>query len=46
MNADPGLADSIRSTLGWNEADQDDYPLDGGSIDTITDDDIYLNDSF
>jgi hypothetical protein len=46
VDADPGLADSIRSKLGWNEADQDDYPLEEGSIDSVTDDEIRLRDNF
>jgi hypothetical protein len=46
VNADPGLADSIRSKLGWNEADQDDYPLEERSIDTVTDDEVRLRDHF
>jgi len=46
VNADPGLTDSIRSTLGWNEADEDDYALDESRIDSVTDDEIRLKDSF
>ncbi len=46
VNADPSLADTIRSKLGWNEADQEDYPLDESSIDTVTDDEIRLRDHF
>lgn len=42
VDADPGLADTIRSKLGWNKADQDDYPLEANSIDTVTDDEIRL----
>jgi len=32
VNADPGLADTIRSKLGWSDADQDDYPLEKDRI--------------
>jgi len=46
VNADPGLADSLRSKLGWTEADEDDYPLRKNSIDTITDDEVRLLDNF
>ncbi len=46
VNADPGLADTIRSKLGWNEADQEDYPLEESSIDAVTDDEIRLLDNF
>lgn len=46
VNADPGLTDSIRSTLGWSDADEDDYALDESRIDSVTDDEIRLKDSF
>jgi len=42
VNPDPGITDSIRSRLGWSDADQDDYRLDRDRIDTITDDQIRL----
>jgi hypothetical protein len=46
VNADPGLADTIRSKLGWSDADEDDYVLEEDRIHTITDDEIRLSDSF
>lgn len=46
VNADPGLADTIRSKLGWSEADQDDYPLNENSIHSVTDDEVRLRDNF
>lgn len=46
VDADPGLADTIRSTLGWNEADEDDYPLEANSIESVTDDEIRLLEEF
>ena len=46
VNADPSLTDSIRSTLGWNDANEDDYTLDESRIETVTDDEIRLRDSF
>lgn len=46
VNADPGLTDSIRSKLGWGEADEDDYALERSRIDTVTDDEIRLKNSF
>lgn len=42
VNADPSLTDTIRSKLGWSDADQDDYVLDEDHIDTVTDDEIRL----
>lgn len=46
VNADPGLTDSVRSKLGWGKADEDDYVLKGDRIDTVTDDEVRLKDSF
>jgi hypothetical protein len=46
VEADPGLTDAIRSKLGWSEAEQDDYPLQEDSIDTVTDDEVRLHDNF
>lgn len=42
VNPDPGLADKIRSKLGWGEADQEDFVLQEDRIDTITEDEIRL----
>lgn len=46
VNADASLADTIRSKLGWGEADQDDYPLERNRIHTVTDDEVRLKDDF
>lgn len=46
VNADPGLTDTIRSKLGWGDADKDDYALEKNRIDTVTDDEIRLKNSF
>jgi len=46
VNADPGLTDSIRSKLGWNDASEDDFALEADRIHTVTDDEIRLKDSF
>ena len=46
VNADPGLTDTIRSKLGWGDADEDDYTLEENRIHTVTDDEIQLKDSF
>lgn len=42
VDPDPGITDSIRSRLGWGDADQDDYRLERNRIGTITDDEIQL----
>lgn len=46
VDADPGLTDAIRSKLGWGEADEDDYVLKENRIDSITDDEVRLKDSY
>lgn len=46
VNADPGLTDTIRSKLGWSDADEDDYALEEDRIHTVTDDEIRLTDDF
>lgn len=46
VNADPGITDSIRSKLGWGDADEDDYTLENKRVDTVTDDEIRLKDRF
>ena len=44
VNPDPGIADTIKSKLGWGDADEDDYELHSDRIHTITDDEIRLKD--
>ena len=44
IDPDPGITDTIRSKLGWGDADQDDYALEENRIHTITDDEIRLMD--
>lgn len=46
VNADPSLTDSIRSKLGWSDVDDDDYALEENRIDSVTDDEVRLKDSF
>jgi hypothetical protein len=42
VDMDPGITDSIRSKLGWGDADTDDYALNTNRIDTVTDDEDRL----
>jgi len=42
IDPEPGITDKIRSKLGWDNVDQDDYPLDDSRVETITDDEIRL----
>lgn len=39
---DAGLSDSIRSKLGWNDMDEDNYVLSSDRIQTVTNDEIRL----
>lgn len=42
VDPSPGLRDSLRSKLGWDSVDENDYPLDETYVDRITDDEIHL----
>ena len=44
IDSDPSLTDTVKSKLGWNEADEETYPLDTSTVETITDDEIRLTD--
>lgn len=44
VDPDPGMTDAIRSKLGWEDSDQQDYVLQGDRIGTVTDDEIRLKD--
>jgi hypothetical protein len=43
VNPNPGVTDKIRAKLGWDEPDEDTYPLSASSIDRITDDEVRLS---
>lgn len=42
VEPDPGMTDKIKSKLGWNERDEDTYPLQEESIESVTDDEVRL----
>ena len=42
VDPDPGLTDKVKSALGWDDIESDDYPLKQSRIDTITDDEVRL----
>lgn len=42
VDPDPGITDSIKSKLGWGDADEDTYELDESSVEEITDDEIRI----
>ncbi|WP_435074088.1 PRC-barrel domain containing protein [Halorubrum sp. HHNYT27] len=43
VDPDPGLTDTIKSKLGWGDADEDTYALNQSDIATVTDDEVRLN---
>lgn len=42
VDPDPGMADSIKSKLGWGDTDEDTYALDSDNVESVTDDEIRL----
>lgn len=42
VDADQGPTDTIRAKLGWDDGDEETYPLDTSMIKTVTDDEIHL----
>lgn len=43
VEPDPSITDSIKSKMGWNEADGDTYPINDDSISDVTDDEVRLS---
>jgi hypothetical protein len=43
VDPDPGLTDTIKSKLGWGDADDDTYALNQSDIAAVTDDEVQLN---
>jgi len=43
VDPDPGITDTIKSKLGWGDADEDTYPVDESDIESMDDDEIKLN---
>ncbi len=44
VDPDPGVTDTIKSKLGWDSADQDDFMVEEDDIARVTDDEIRLRD--
>lgn len=42
VDPDPGITDKIKAELGWEDADEDTYPLKEIAIERVTDDEIRL----
>lgn len=45
VDPDPGLTDKVMSMLGWDDIDEDDYPLREDSIERITDREVHLREA-
>jgi hypothetical protein len=44
VDPDPGITETVKSKLGWGETDEETYPLQEASVDSVTDDEIQLRD--
>lgn len=42
VDPDPGLTDKFKAKLGWEDSDDEEYPLQEESIERVTDDEIHL----
>lgn len=42
VDPDPGITDALMSKLGWENVDDDDYPLEQSDVETVTDDEVRL----
>lgn len=42
VDPDPSMFDKMKSKLGWEDADEDAYPLQDGQVALMTDDEIHL----
>lgn len=43
VDPDAGVTDQIKSMLGWEDPDQDDYTLGASRIDDVTEDEVRLS---
>jgi hypothetical protein len=43
VDPEAGITDRIKSMLGWEDVDEDDYALAESEIDTVTDDEVRLS---
>lgn len=42
VEPDPGLTTKLKTTLGWDDETEEDYPLQQAAVATVTDDQIRL----
>lgn len=43
VKPDPSVTDSVKSKMGWGDADEDSYPIHDDSIEEVTDDEVRLS---
>ena len=42
VEPDPGMTDTIKSKLGWGDADEETYKLEERNVESITDDEVRI----
>ena len=42
VDPDPGMFDTVKAKLGWEDVDEDTYPLQDDQVSEVTDDEIRL----
>ena len=42
VDPDPGMFDTVKAKLGWEDVDEDAYPLQNDQVSEVTDDEIRL----
>jgi len=42
VDPDPDLTDKVKSALGWQDVDDDNYILESDQVERITDDEVHL----
>jgi len=42
VDPDPGITTKLKTKLGWEDRDDDGYPLQEPAVDTVTDDQVRL----
>lgn len=42
VDPDPGITAKLKARLGWEDADEAEYPLQHEAVETVTDDEIRL----
>lgn len=43
VEPEPSISQSLMARLGWGEADEDAYPINGDAVAAVTDDEIRLS---